>query len=118
MGRKRMLFFAPMDLDTLMPFPNDHMLARRCSASLRNPDSYNDPSRSTDNLSEELSPVEDATLAGERNGVSGGDYRALEGVAAQEVVLDAGDVVVFGSYWAHWTTSETVSASVTLRVGA
>lgn len=36
----------------------------------------------------------------------------------KEVVLEAGDVVLFGPFWAHWVSSETVSASVTVRVGA
>lgn len=118
MGSKRMLFFAPEDLDTLMPFPNDHMLARRCSALLRNTSSDRIPFSSRDMSSEGLLPVEDESRPGERSGVRVEEDRVLEGLAGQEVVLDAGDVVVFGPYWAHWTASETVSASVTLRVGA
>lgn len=40
------------------------------------------------------------------------------GITAYEVVLEEGDAVFFGPFWSHWTSSETVSASVTMRVGA
>lgn len=133
MGTKRMLFFSPKDLDRLMPFPSDHMLARRCRSILCHPPSHTATDSTTHSQAQSLLSKADGDMdTGRVGGVPGeedvpgsmcsaacgGGESSLEGLEVREVELQAGDVVVFGPYWPHWTVSETVSASVTLRVGA
>jgi hypothetical protein len=148
MGKKRMLFFSPSDLQALQPFPLDHMLARRCRATVCDNSNFHSTSEtgSTTGIdvssgkcsidrSLELSSSCDPGSAEECEAakdsvyqmglIKGGHVSEYEGdsirqrhVNAQEVVLEVGDVVFFGPYWAHCTASESVSASVTVRVAA
>lgn len=151
MGSKRMLFFAPSDLDKLEPFPRDHMLARRCRYTVCESPCFETESHL---ISDSRSNNINRTIAGEetsgwrqsasnegvavtwetRDVLGDGDSNIADcwgdgsvgednvrrdcEMSAHEVVLGPGDVVMFGPHWAHWTASETVSASVTVRVGA
>mmetsp|Transcript_1460 Transcript_1460/g.4392 ORF Transcript_1460/g.4392 Transcript_1460/m.4392 type:complete len:605 (+) Transcript_1460:34-1848(+) len=87
-GRKRVIFFPAKDVHGLDCYPIGHPLGRRSRVDLTNPSS------------------------------GYGRHTAFWNGAvhrAQEVVLEAGDVLCFPSKWAHYTESLTFSISMTYR---
>jgi len=73
-GRKRLLFFPPAAISDLYPYPTDHPLARRSRVDL----------------------YADAEARARRF-----PRFAAAAAACQEVVLDAGDCVLFPPFWFH-----------------
>ena len=137
-GRKRLLLYRPQALKALQPYPNWHILRRRCRVDPAHPDYKRFPAfervhHPPLSLCTAATGSSDYVFAAPPSSVE--TLKVFEcpttplaypltkhlgsvlQVAALEAVLEPGDSLVFPAKWAHYTQSLDNCISVTYRLG-